>query len=340
MNKKILRKLTLSAVTLGVAALSVTTSTFAWFTTNGSATASEVKGTVQAANANMLIKTKTTSGYTDFKNSVSFDAGSTTLVPVTWSTVDSGTPAFHKAGNTIGEFKENANTSTDVLHYEVVFGITNLPSSTATVTANFTNFSGGEDATQYLLVDACASGTTNGATAGTTIKVNLLDVLSLRVTSTVISSDLSTYGISDSNSNLVGSINPIDANYRYKKEVETLTEYGDSKLADGLTGNAIDYYKNVYGSKLTGTMSKPQHTSGDNNTYADGYSDTVLYDSTQNGESQYKDITLFTVPANNTNKTVYVKTDFYFYIDGWDYQCFNCVGGLTLSGGVMNFKLS
>ncbi len=340
MNKKILRKLTLSAVTLGVAALSVTTSTFAWFTTNGSASASEVKGTVQSANANMLIKTNTSSGYTDFKNSVTFMDGSTSLVPVTWSK-ESNTEAFHKAGQTVGEFKETVDLTKDVLHYEVVFGITNLPTSIATVTANFTNFTIDKDGTQYLLVDAYSTeedGKTM-ATAGTTIKVNLLDVLSLRVTSTVISSDLSTYGIKDSADNLVQSITSTNANYRYKEEVPTLTTSTSSTVA----GNAIDYYKNVYGSVLTGNMTKPNHseTSQGSGTYNDGYSNTVLFTPGEGSSSDtFNDITLFTVTAGIANKTVYVKTDFYFYIDGWDYQCFNCVGGLTLSGGVMNFKLS
>ncbi len=71
MNKKLTRKLTLSAVTLGVAALSLTSTTYAWFTTNGSATASGIKGSVAASDANMLIKTPT--GYSGSNGTAAWD---------------------------------------------------------------------------------------------------------------------------------------------------------------------------------------------------------------------------------------------------------------------------
>ena len=64
MKKNLLRKLTLSAVTMGVAALSVTTSTFAWFTTNGTATASTISGTVQASDILFMIENPTWSDAT------------------------------------------------------------------------------------------------------------------------------------------------------------------------------------------------------------------------------------------------------------------------------------
>ncbi len=358
MNKKILRKLTLSAVTLGVAALSVTTSTFAWFTTNGSASASTVSGTVTSSDSNMLIKTiKAWDGqsYTNDESTTATASGSNvwdgfsksvtlrpqtgvSLQPVTWSTestyVDingssqtSSHTGFHKAGND-HKFNQEAK-DTDVLHYQVVFAITDLDSTGSTtkkVTATFKDFSD-VTANQYLLVNAYAdsSGT---AVAGKTIQVSLLDVLSLRVKSKLLSSsDFNTYGITDSTKIVTSSdvLPTTGANYRYKEDINSLSDGSSGTL----TGNAIDYYNNVYGiGSATNKLTKPGNT-------AQGYAESgETYFSNEGG------IDLFSVKGTTNQTTAYVLTDFYFYIDGWDNQCFNCVGGLSLTDGKIDFTLA
>ncbi len=356
MKKNTLRKLTLSAVTMGVAALSLTSTTYAWFTTNGEATASGVKGTVAAADSNMLIKTATyaaskdtlnktvatwpanfskdLTGIESVKATQSSDeqvANNATvtpaLQPVTWK--DS---AFVKAGSTTGNFDGVITENVDVLHYEVVFAITNLPAAQQTISVSFSEFTKNAKGSQYLLVNAGDS-----AVAGKTIQVNLLDVLSLRTESTVITGDyLTTYNIDKTQTDLVESITATNQNYRYKEDKQELTDVtSGSASTSSLTGDAIAYYNNVYG--LTDTSVSPAKITKPTNE-AQGYASSTS--ETYFGEENKNGITLFTVPEGNANKTVYVKTDFYFYIDGWDYQCFNCVGGLTLDAGTMNFKLN
>lgn len=355
MKKNTLRKLTLSAVTMGVAALSLTSTTYAWFTTNGEATASGISGTVAAVDSNMLIKTatykvsedtvdKTVATWpTNFSKDLtkiesvkatksSDDVTSNTIVtpalqPVTWK--DS---AFVKAGSTTGKFETAITENVDVLHYEVVFAITNLSTTSQTVSVSFSNFTDTAEGSQYLLVNA---GTT--ATAGKTIQVNLLDVLSLRTESTVITSDnLTDYNIDKTQADLVGTISATNQNYRYKADVDNLDDVSTGSVSQTqLKGDAITYYNNVYG--LTDNRTNPAKiTKPDNESQGYAKSDNETYF----GEDNKDGITLFTVAEGNANKTVYVKTDFYFYIDGWDYQCFNCVGGLELKAGTMNFKLS
>ncbi len=359
MNKKILRKLTLSAVTLGVAALSVTTSTFAWFTTNGNAGASTVSGTVTSSDSNMLIKTieywkddsKLVAGengassysssvtkdeWSGFSNSVTLKAqDGVSLQPVTWSTESSATK-FHKAGGTEHKFETDA-ADTDVLHYQVVFAITDLDSTGATtkkVTAKFSDFKGGEG-NQYLLVNAYNGSVSDPAEAGKTISVSLLDVLSLRVESKLLTSsdlgDNNIYGITSSTNIVTDSGNEgrftgtTKANYRYKEDINSLSDGSSGTL----TGNAIDYYNNVYGlGSSDKKLTKPGNT-------AQGYAE-----SSETCFSNESGIDLFSVKGTTNQTTAYVLTDFYFYIDGWDNQCFNCVGGLSLTGGKIDFTLA
>ncbi len=331
MNNKILRKLTLSAVTLGVAALSLTTSTYAWFVSNKDVTASTVSGTTKVADSNMLISTKNAArtGYTTAAKTcdlTSVDAD-VKLVPVEASstTGDDGTitpSSFKKAkADTTGDFTENA-AATDVLHYEVIFYMSDLAANN-TLTAKFKGFDGGTG-TQYLLVDA--SSADGGAKAGDTISVDLLDVLSLRVESKVLAqSEYSAYGISDT---IADDAQPtISENttkyYRYNSESDTVKVGNANKAADALT-----YYNNVFTSS---TASRP-------NPYKPTYESTVLSSTKDN--TLYNSITLFDLtPKNGGVRKGYVKTDLYFYIDGWDKQCFSAVGGLGITAGSIEFNL-
>ncbi len=325
MNNKILRKLTLSAVTLGVAALSLTTSTYAWFVSNDDVTASTVSGTTKVADSNMLISTKndTRSGYTIAGKEcvlTSVDAD-VNLTPVEASGATAATATFKKAGDTVGQFTTDA-AATDVLHYEVIFYMSDLAANN-TLTAKFKGFTGGTG-TQYLLVDA--SSEEGGAKAGDTISVDLLDVLSLRVESSVLTqSEYSAYGISDT---IAEAAQPtISENttkyYRYNSESDTVKVNGSNKKADALT-----YYNNVF---TTSTASRP-------NPYKPTYEGTALSSTKDN--TLANSITLFDLtPKNGGVRKGYVKTDLYFFIDGWDKQCFSAVGGLGITAGSIEFNL-
>ncbi len=248
------------------------------------------------------------------------------MQPVTWNSgVTTSTSVTHKfqKAKTTADFSATAVMNEDILHYEVIFAITDLQeNATKNVSVSFGEFTGATSGTQYLLVDALSTTSSNKATAGKTIQVSILDVLSLRVENTVITNDTKgNYKIEDKNETFATVSSDDAANYRYKEDVDTLRSSGSN--FDDLTGNAIDYYKNVYGSAATSSMTKPEIAT-------QGYADAQYFGN--------NDITLFTVKGTDTAHTVYVKTDFYFYIDGWDNQCFNCVGGLSLGTGSMTFK--
>jgi len=324
MTNKILRKLTLSAVTLGVAAVSATTSTFAWFTTNSEVTASTVSGTVKAVNSNMLLSVYKSSAWEDPKKSVTLPTGSVNLAPVqVTSTVSGGTTTygFTKAGETKGEFTTAANDNTDYIHYQLVFHMSDLANGEGlrnVLTANFNGFAGGIG-TQYLLADASTDA--SGAKAGDTISVDLLNVLSVRVESSIITSDkLSEYSITDTVSYTASNIKSNDTKfYRYNGEKDTVKVSDNDKKADALT-----YYNNVHQKSLNRESINPTYE----NTYLSNTDNST--DTTKTG------ITLFEITG--TSKA-YVKTDIYLYIDGWDKQCFNAVGGLNITAGSIEFNL-
>ena len=326
MTNKILRKLTLSAVTLGVAAVSATTSTFAWFTTNSEVTASKVDGNVKEADGNMLLSVKNGTSWQSPAKTVTLPAGATSLAPVQATSTSSSsgqststTYSFTKSTST-GTFS-TATDGTEYIHYELIFHMSDLATGDNiknVVTANFNNFAGG-NGSQYLLVDASTED--GGAKAGDTIKVNLLDVLSMCVKSEIITeSNKSTYSISDTN--LTGTLNSTNKFYRYNTEKDTVSVNNSEKKADALT-----YYKNVYSD--ASSVTRPQDTPS--------YETTYLSNTDNTKESSKAGITLFEVTG--TSKA-YVKTDIYFYIDGWDKQCFNAAGGLKISAGSIDFKLT
>ncbi len=365
MNKKMLRKLTLSAVTLGVAALSVTTSTFAWFTTNGEATASKVSGTVKASDVTMLIKSptgwngtnpvyngsyywdetassmaSTTSGSartfgtsTELVNESGNGDTTTKLTPLAISSFDlsSSGPSFTKYAST-GVFTTAAESS-DYLHYQVVIALNGLVSGTSysvkmqLPTINTTK------ATQYLLVDA---GT--GATAGSTIQLEISDALSLCIKNTIISStskNASDYGLTNGGA-ITSFESTSDATGFYHAKAETdyvMTKSGNESGFTSKKGDAITYYNNVYGLPGSGgspaAIAKPQnyeYTQGSSTTYKGEYFNAS---STDSWSTSGQEKTLYTVSGTNGESFVCV-TDLYFFIHGWDFQCFNAIGGLKL----------
>jgi len=401
MNNKLLRKLTLSAVTLGVAAISATTSTFAWFTTNGTVTANSISGTVKASDALVLIKSPTawveksvtesetttttiepkyttTVNQTDASgNAITTDsngsestlstesthnfATSTTLVNEGGSTTTDLAPVAINSIDVTGSFVErNANTheytaaasNTHYLHYQVVLAISSLD-STKTYDVKMTLPSLNINTnSQYLLADSVASTHTSYANykTGQTISVGVKDVLSVGIKNTIVSSeeDAQKYGLSNGVS-LTTSGNDqqysADASGWYHAIAE------DTSGAD-----AVTYYNNVYGLTGQGAIARPKHVKANPTDSDPGKDDSGNFKATEEYSTYYKSDALYKVTNKKdendsskttdeiesitcTDKVIYklanttsavVVTDLYFFIDGWDYQCFNAVSGMSL----------
>lgn len=317
MNKKIVRKLALSAVTLGVAALSVTTTTFAWFTTNSSATASAVSATVETSDANLMIRSydADNSAWDPWETEATLHAPSgTSLSPV--SITNSSAYAFgtfYSMSNSDQSF--SVADSTAVLCYKIQYAVTDIPTGTTNLKLYFTNFTFSTDSTkasQYLLVNAASDVTTNtGAAAGQTLSLGLDQVLNMQINT--VYSDATGADLSDQSTGSGASFTC--SNYRY----DNATDAVDSTGAD-----AVVYYNNIYGTSL----SRP---SGNYNT---NYASTAMVTASTADSA----ITLATFDGSSTQ--VYATSYIYFFIDGWDYQCFNAIGGTSITAGTLNFKIS
>ena len=333
MNKKLLRKLTLSAVTLGVAAVSATTSTFAWFTTNANVSASTVSGTVKASDVLALIKSPIgwdASGNAKYDGTYSWDESSTTYSSTSTSAATfAQSTTLHSQGgvntkmqpvaiagtaasNNVGSFttdKTSATTSnaaaTDYVHYQFVIALSSLDSS-KTYDIMMTLPALNQDThSQYLLANA---GTIDAAKAGSTLTLKIEDALSIGIKNTIVTSDnASNYGVTTAPTVTKDTKFKDDATGNY----HAIDETGENNAK----GDAIAYYNNVYGSSiaLPTNYSTNYRTNGGN----------VWYSSSSTATAK----TIYSITG--VSEAV-IATDLYFFIDGWDYQCFNAIGGLSL----------
>lgn len=286
MKKNLTRKLALSAAAMGVAALSVTTTTYAWFTSNSTATASNVSGTViDAGEGNLLVSTDAIT----WGKTATFAANTIKLKPV----------HVNAAANTYTDEKGTAVTD-GVKSYTVYFNVSNVAAGSSVHMK--VNLSGFSDAVQQtLLADA---GTSEEAKAGKKVTVGLQDVLAMNI------NDVATFPEGATATKTADITSPLNGKaYRYKAESEAAAD-------------AVTYYNNLLGE----TISRP------GTGYTDQYASTTLM-----GATEATDFTLYTL-GDDQRSAVFGLT-FTFFIDGWDYQCFNAVAESLFTTGTFEFTV-
>jgi predicted ribosomally synthesized peptide with SipW-like signal peptide len=284
MKKNLTRKLALSAAAMGVAALSVTTTTYAWFTSNSTATASKVSGTVvDAGEGNLLVSTDAIT----WSSKATFAANNTLLSPVQVKASD------NSYTNLDGQDGLSGTKS-----YTVYFNVSNVAKgSSVHMKVNLSGFS--TAVPQTLLADA---GTADGAKAGQTVTVGLEDVLAMTITDKNLPNNATATQTEGIKSPLSGKA------YRYKEETP-------------VDADAVVYYNNLLGKEIA----RP-------NDYASQYAETTLM-----GGTDATDFILYTLGEEQTN-AVFGLT-FTFFIDGWDYQCFNAVANSAFTEGAFEFSI-
>jgi predicted ribosomally synthesized peptide with SipW-like signal peptide len=211
MKKNLTRKLALSAAAMGVAALSVTTTTYAWFTSNSEATASNVSGTViDAGEGNLLVSTDAI----HWGKTATFGTNTNLLKPV----------HVNAAANTYTDEKGTAVTD-GTKSYTVYFNISNVAAgSSVHMKVNLDGFS--KKVEQTLLADA---GTSDDAKAGNKVTVGLEDVLAMNI------KDVATFPEGATAAKTEGITSPLNGkNYRYQAEQEA-------------SADAVTYYNNLLG---------------------------------------------------------------------------------------------
>ena len=312
MKKNLTRKLALSAVTMGVAALTVTSTTYAWYTSNATATASTITGTAKAADGNLLIgknsgdtssysTTQTIDNVSSWATSLTFDTNNNAkLEPVTY---DSTNSKWVKIGG--GSINSTDAPETAIVRQTVWFNIDSLSGSSTdyylSVTMSGLTQNPTNGKTQKLSVSDEADKELNKITVKSRT-VNLTDVLACRITPVSLPSGVTATGANS---------------LAYKYTTENATE-----------GDAVVYYNNVYG--LTGDKGLTRPTDYETSTYSDRLFNT-------------NKVNLFTLKGFDdtaSEQNYRFGVTFEFYIDGWDYQCYNAIGGQSFAGLSLEFNLT
>lgn len=362
MKKNLTRKLALSAVTMGVAALTVTSTTYAWYTTNSQASASGMKASTAAADSNLLIatqKTGSTAGASGSEAttisealwgpSVTFadKSDSSKLLPVQYySASTTAATDSEKAEKNAGWYDVSGNSSTAVLTYRVWFSATGLDTTKSySLKMQITGATFSEKAQQNFEMDANKTGGTNVSyKQGHQMEVGLQDVLSLKITKN------SEYTVKENNTGydsltIDTKVTAADQYYRFLNE-------------DATGADAVNYYNNVMGLSGNSALVRPTSASSfvsgvktDNkkttNFIAYGNSTYGIGGSTKSGSStDYENgtkVNIATINGNsvsNKGKDVYFGLDITLFIDGWDYQCFNAVSSTSLESMNLQFELT
>lgn len=196
MKLKGLTKLALSGVALAAVAATLGTSTYAWYVTNATATASGVTGTAQAGGTgNVLVAQASTAdskvnGHGEFKQNIVFDstnytstttaAGLLPTTPVTASgTYSTTTPATSITSTTVWVDKEGTTQSSG--NY-VKFDIWLLSTSKTTVKMSYTiSNTTASNAVKNQLAYA-NTGLPTDVSQGDSFAVNFIDALRMSVT--------------------------------------------------------------------------------------------------------------------------------------------------------------
>ena len=297
---KLKGKLIMSAAALAACAATLTSTTYAWYTSNTEVSASGVEGTSQANGEGMLL-ISTSGAYGSFSNKASVEIKSDNLIPVQYTAgTDHAAPTFNawdastnKPSETALNISSNSNNQS-VLAFDLYFtGVkedvgVDVYLKSLTVTRN-------AGALPEKVIYGEGDGLKKPTAQGNTYTANILRTVKMAYVSSV-----TTEGNQAANS----------SSGCYDLETgdalnTTKFSYGDT-LADLTSGfNAHTYYNNV----LTGS-----------NIPVTGDDVKVAGDAITNSTS----VNFGTTPNSTTNGN-YVKATFYFFIDGWDIACFDAV---------------
>lgn len=233
-KSKLTRKLVLSCATLGVAAASVVSTTYAWFTMGNSAKINEVQNSAESAGAGLLLsQTGEASSWTDDLTLAS--ATGKTLKPAAAPTIGSNGNITYKKFDGASAYTDvsagTISTATDVLAFDLYM---QASSGDSTIGVDMTaTFSNKTESKQAWKLTKSAGTMSSGYT-------------SARATAEGVSQNIAaSSGLTAANDTVY--INILDALYMtvYKVEGTTYTAtetYPVSKLSSGLSQKT--YFKN------------------------------------------------------------------------------------------------
>ena len=344
---KLFRKLALSGVALGAAAVTLTATTFAWYTSNTEADVTAVTAQTEAkSSASLFIATASEydgTGATGYKQATDWNDYLAKATPTVTGSVDGtanayvlkpvfsnyGTVSTSVSGRAYNKIAEVTGTNKDTVTYaaenagdfmEFVFRVrtsAGIDSSKDLYFSEFNLSAAATDASVATTQVPLAGGDGTGITSKNAVYgASLLKALKLDVTSADVDLDAdSAIPAEGSTSRKAGA----------SAETDTVTTYGFESLGGSDTNigtaNAVGYYNKVMGTNIAAPTT--------------GYNvgtETFLIDLTAADADTQKSgktpVKVATIPATTSGDDFsVVEIRFVLYLDGWDNYCYDIMQG-------------
>ncbi len=300
---KLRRKLLAAGFALGATALTLTTSTFAWYTSNTDVTMTGATG-VSASNGDslLLISKEATDG--TFTNSVNLNFTTSTLVPVEYNAAQTqgNAPTFYSFADGAVVTSVAAATTT-YLDFDLYFKSTTAQTvylKTLTVSNTTLNFA---DTAKDVLSTTGLPSSWNVASS----KTYTMDVMRAL--------KMAFYTETHNNVATTNAATAVKSACYDLSTIANLNSTADTQKTLTSGWNAHTYYQAV-----TGKAPKKGDTACLDGTNEAG--DDITVGTTE--------ITLGSTLAG-TSTNIDLHAHFYFFIDGWDLDCFDAVQGQTFT---------
>lgn len=303
---KLTKKLLLSALSLGLAVVTLTTTTFAWYTASTEASASGAQGTTSGttADSTLQISSNGDAEKPQWAKTATITVKGEDLVPLVWQGGKTFKDASNQGSTSYYAFSlwfrttKTYDTEDDSKNADIAVYLKNLKITNA-AQSNLTRY-------DNLLAEANDKGSLDESTYAIDV-VRALDM--------VISNDIVDTQVGYNLSN----------QFNYAKDAEgTSYEYG---FTEG-EANAETYYDGVMGSGSFAAMPK-------NNSLTDVSivkTETNLGDITVVSEDTAQYVSVGSIAKDDTNKDYDIlKVTFYIYLNGEDKYCFDACKGQTFN---------
>jgi hypothetical protein len=337
---KLRRKLLSAGFALGATALTLTTSTFAWYTSNTSVESKTISGatSAQADSSSLFIaNAKTYNGSAPGAAGTAWTAFATevtpvviasdqthVLEPVAFTAVSTSAPLTYNTMSVSGDDKDQVkytaiSSATSIYEYVLRFQIPNNAAATPVYISSLsvTNSVSASTSQQLALADNTTLNVAD-ATAATAVgiketgnyNVDLLHSLKMTVVAQALSFDASEKTFSASG-NAITTIYDLDGFADASKDVNIAT-----------TANAVGYYNAVLGTNISYPGADEYLSASVDGIDAVKCVASAAKSAVESGDANATINTLntlFTMPSG----IQYMEVRFTFWLDGWDSFCYD-----------------
>lgn len=293
--KKLMRKLVLSCFALGLAVVTLTTTTFAWYTSNTEASTNAVQGNTSSASSSDTLLVSATGRDNTWSNTCTPAVNNAVMLPVQYT---GSNYTYVLTKTQAGESAQTAG-SNDYLKFDVYFKTTkNEGTKDAEIPVYIKSVTISNTGTLTDFDNLLAGQGIPGAPTGAVYTVDMTRALNMVTTSLEGGNDSNVKNHLD----LTGVSTPLDSEKGLSDTVDAI-KYYNAVMEDDLADQA----ENTKATKVTTT---------DGNYNAINLGSLICSKASSEGVAAEYSI---------------LKVSFVIYLDGWDQYCFDACKGQTFS---------